>query len=97
MPQCDRTGCGQTATVQWRRRSAADPGHTIAIYSCHDDAIHVDLAAQVHAANCTAPNPAHLPACSCEPEPLPDPEPDIVHVTLPTGWTVPASFPEDTP
>jgi hypothetical protein len=56
---------------------------TRAVYACADHAIHIDLAARVHAADCQA--------CDCDPEPLPGPEPDATHLALPTGWTVPAS------
>lgn len=65
----------------------------IAVFSCADHAIHMDLAAQVHAADCSAPHDDHLPACDCQPEPAPEPEPPHADtmVTLPTGWTVPAA------
>lgn len=97
MPTCSRPGCGQDALVQWQRRSVETPEHTDAVYGCHDDAISLDLAAHVHAADCTAPDAAHLPGCDCTVEPLPEPEPDPVHVTLPTGWTIPTTPPENIP
>jgi hypothetical protein len=64
---------------------------TVAVFACAEHTIHVDQAAQVHAAACSAPCPDHLPLCDCEPEPLPAPEPRGGPMTvLPTGWTVPA-------
>lgn len=69
--------------------AAADT--VIAVFGCAEHAIHVEHAARVHEADCTAPRPDHLPTCDCEPEPHPEPEPrGGPMVTLPTGWTVPA-------
>jgi hypothetical protein len=82
--------CDQAAIAQWRRRSADDAGHTDAVYACAVHAITLDLAAHIHQPTCPAPDPAHLPACGCDPEPLPPPEPLApAPITLPTGWTVP--------
>lgn len=58
---------------------------TMAVYACTQHAIHLDLAARIHAATCAG--------CDCEPEPLPEPTPLPGHeptITLPTGWTIPA-------
>lgn len=63
---------------------------TIPVYGCAEHTIHLDLAAQVHAAECTAPHPDHLPGCNCQPEPAPAPQAQPVVVTLPTGWAIPA-------
>jgi hypothetical protein len=125
MPTCDRTGCGNAAVAQWRRRPTpgemathtdeqegirawalhdADPDlpppvlapmptvadTTRAVFGCADHAIDVELASRVHAAECAAPHPDHLPVCDCEPEPHPEPAAEPQMVTLQTGWTVPA-------
>lgn len=66
----------------------------IAVFGCADHLIHIDLAARVHAADCPAPHPDHLPNCGCTPEPAPEPEPEQQYVTLPTGWVVPATAAE---
>lgn len=90
-PKC--AACETTAQVQWQRRSATDADSIEAVYACGTHAISLGLAAQVHAATCTAPDPAALPGCGCTPEPVPTPQPDpqtTTTVTLPTGWTVPA-------
>jgi hypothetical protein len=64
---------------------------TIAVYACATHAIHLDAAALVHAASCTAPSPGHLPGCDCTPEPAPTPKPLTgPKTTLPTGWVLPA-------
>lgn len=65
----------------------------IAVQACGRHAIGMDLAAHIHAADCTAPDPAHLPACGCTPEPLPAPTPPSTQdtVELTTGWTLPAT------
>jgi len=64
---------------------------TIAVFGCAEHAIHLEAAARVHAADCSAPHPDHVPDCDCEPEPHPAPEPrGGPMVTLPTGWRVPA-------
>jgi hypothetical protein len=63
---------------------------TVSVYACATHAIHLDAAARVHAAGCSAPNPDHLPQCDCEPEPLPAPVELHPTVTLPTGWVVSA-------
>ncbi|MDH6123451.1 hypothetical protein [Kitasatospora sp. GP82] len=70
--------------------TAADT--TLAVQACADHAINLDTAAKIHAADCPAPHPDHLPACGCQPEPHPEPEPHpgAQVVTLPTGWIVPA-------
>ena len=62
---------------------------TMAVHGCAEHAIHLGLAAHIHAADCAG--------CDCEPEPLPTPAPLPGHeqtITLPTGWTIPA--PEET-
>ncbi|GAA2137725.1 hypothetical protein GCM10009760_18440 [Kitasatospora kazusensis] len=85
-PQC--ASCGLPPVVQWRRRSADDPTHTVTVLACAAHGITRDLAAHVHAATCTAPDPAHLPACGCTVEPI-DPEPAFpaaAPVALPSGW-----------
>jgi hypothetical protein len=89
-PTCG--ACPAPAVVQWQRRSAADPEHTDAVYSCGPHAITLDAAAHIHQAACTAPDPATAPACTCTPEPLPPEEPlsSGPTTTLPTGWVVPA-------
>ncbi|MGW2936087.1 hypothetical protein ACWDA7_30515 [Streptomyces sp. NPDC001156] len=59
----------------------------IAVYACGPHAIAMDLAAVVHAADCTAPDPADLSGCNCTPEPPPEPEP--LHsdpLPLPDHW-----------
>jgi hypothetical protein len=88
-PRCD--ACPNPAAVQWQRRSTNDPTHTVPVYACGPHAIGLAAAAQVHLATCTAPDPAHVPACSCTPEPLPAQEPigPDSSVTLSTGWVVP--------
>lgn len=64
---------------------------TIAVQACAGHTIHLEAAAQVHAPDCTAPQPGHVPACDCTPEPLPDPGPlRPPATTLPTGWAIPA-------
>ena len=88
-PVC--SACGLSAVVQWRRRSAADPTHTDSVYACGPHAITLGAAAHIHQATCTAPDAAHVPACSCTPEPLPtDPATDPT-TTLATGWVVAAA------
>ena len=63
---------------------------TIAIFGCNTHAISMDLAARVHAPNCTAPDPAVLPGCNCTPEPLPPPEPmHAAALALPDHWQNP--------
>jgi hypothetical protein len=87
-PRC--AACPNLAAVQWQRRSADDPTHTVPVYACGPHAIGLAAAAQVHLVTCTAPDPVHVPACSCTPEPLPAPEligPNS-SVTLSTGWVV---------
>jgi hypothetical protein len=75
--------------VQWQRRSAADPDATVPVFGCDQHLIGLDLAAHVHEASCTAPDPAALPGCGCTPEPLPPQESlSAPVVTLSTGWTV---------
>jgi hypothetical protein len=60
---------------------------TIAVFACGPHAISMDLAALVHAADCTAPDPALLPGCNCTPEPAPPPEPMHVDaLPLPDHW-----------
>jgi hypothetical protein len=90
-PRCD--ACQNPAAVQWQRRSTNDPTHTVPVYACGPHAIGLAAAAQVHLATCTAPDPAHVPACSCTPEPLPAQEPigPDSSVTLSTGWVVPTA------
>lgn len=93
MPSASCGACGAPAAVQWQRRAGGDPNDVIAVYACGEHAISMDAAAQVHAADCTAPDPKLVPACGCTPEPLPAPEPvePARTVTLDTGWVVPAS------
>lgn len=98
-PVC--SACGSAAVVQWRRRptvaelaeltAAQVPDATRAVYACGAHAISVDLAAHVHAAECTAPDAKNLPGCDCTPEPIPvvAAPMDQPTVTLPTGWTIP--------
>lgn len=63
---------------------------TIAVFGCNTHAISQDLAALVHAANCTAPNPSNLPGCDCTPEPAPRPEPmHAAALPLPDHWQNP--------
>lgn len=91
--------------IDWREQCIAEqrvlPDHdfgplpqpdevTVAVFGCEEHVITTDLAVRVHAADCTAPHPDHLPACGCTPETLPEPEPVPEFVTLSTGWTVPA-------
>lgn len=89
-PTC--AACSAPAVAQWQRRSAEDPSALVAVLACGDHVIERDTAAQVHAADCPAPDPKQVPACGCTPEPLPAPEPAEVGrtVTLATGWVVPA-------
>lgn len=90
-PACG--ACANAALVQWRRRSADDPMHTVAVYGCGAHAISLAAAGQVHQATCSAPSIALAPACDCTPEPLPPPDPvpgSNPTTTLPTGWVVPA-------
>lgn len=72
----------------------------IAMFGCGEHAIHRDHAARIHASDCSAPHPDHLPGCDCEPEPLPPREWMITSpgamTTLPTGWTIPAPWPPAT-
>jgi hypothetical protein len=59
----------------------------IAVFGCGPHAINMDLAALVHAANCTAPNVANLPSCNCTPEPAPPPQPMHTEAQpLPDHW-----------
>ncbi|MFF7142229.1 hypothetical protein ACFZB5_13405 [Streptomyces nodosus] len=59
----------------------------IAVFACGAHAISMDLAALVHAANCTAPDPAVLPGCNCTPEAPPEPEPlHVEPAPLPDHW-----------
>jgi hypothetical protein len=59
----------------------------IAVFACGQHAIGQDLAALVHAADCTAPDPATLPGCNCTPEPAPAPQPEhTVALPLPDHW-----------
>lgn len=68
----------------------ADPAtSTLAVHSCGDHAIAMDLAQHIHQAVCSAPSEA-LPGCGCTPEPLPVLPSAPPSVTLPTGWVVPA-------
>ncbi|BFP50035.1 hypothetical protein KCMC57_64030 (plasmid) [Kitasatospora sp. CMC57] len=64
----------------------------VAVQACGRHAIGMDLAARIHSANCTAPDPEHLPGCGCTPEPLPAQTPPSTQDTieLTTGWTLPA-------
>lgn len=85
-------GCTEPAEVQWLRRNPDDPDSTDAVRACRTHAISLDLAARVHQAGCTAPDPATLPSCACTPEPIPaGPPPSPPDITLPTGWTIPAT------
>lgn len=92
--------------TQWREEKLRDglvlPHHDfgplpeatdvdIAVFACGDHAVHIDLAGRIHAADCSAPHPDHLPGCNCEPEPEPEPLPEPAMVTLSTGWTIPAA------
>jgi hypothetical protein len=62
---------------------------TIAVFACADHTVDLEHAARVHAADCQAPHPDHLPSCDCEPEPHPEPTPlGGPKVQLPTGWVV---------
>ncbi|WP_051811949.1 hypothetical protein [Kitasatospora sp. MBT63] len=87
---CALDGCPEAVLVQWQRR--IDEDSTAAVYACGRHALTLDLAAQVHAATCGAPDPKLLPECGCTPETLPPPieAPVLGTVTLPTGWTLPA-------
>jgi hypothetical protein len=59
----------------------------IAVFACGPHAISMDLAALIHAADCTAPDPAVLPGCNCTPEPAPAPEPMLSEAqALPDHW-----------
>lgn len=59
----------------------------VSVYACAAHAIQIDLAAFVHSANCTAPNPDNLPNCDCTPEPIPaDSVSPITEDTLPASW-----------
>ncbi len=63
---------------------------TIAVFGCGPHAISMDLAALVHASDCTAPDPGLLPGCNCTPETAPEPEP--LHgepLALPDHWLTP--------
>jgi hypothetical protein len=62
--------------------TAADT--TIPVYACGPHAITRDLAALVHASDCTAPDPDLLPGCNCTPEPAPEPHTDAA--PLPDHW-----------
>lgn len=66
----------------------------IAVFGCAEHALHLDHASRVHAADCSAPHPEHVPGCDCEPEPAPAQDWMITRpgalATLPTGWVVPA-------
>ncbi|MBM9504531.1 hypothetical protein [Actinacidiphila acididurans] len=60
---------------------------TVPVYACAEHAITLDAAAQVHAADCTAPHPTDLPGCSCTPEPAPtDAAPPAPVAELPPHW-----------
>lgn len=88
-PPCAATNCPQLAVVQWQRRSA-DPEHTEVVHACPNHTITLALGSRIHAAQCSAPNPADLPGCDCSPEEQPTPEPNQPDtVTLATGWTIP--------
>lgn len=68
--------------------TAADTA--IAVFGCGPHAISMDLAALVHASDCTAPDPAVLPGCNCTPEPEPAPQPmHAVAQALPDHWMNP--------
>lgn len=84
-----QTGLGLPA--EQHRLPTADET-VIAVFACAPHAIHMELAARIHAATCQAPHDDHLPDCDCEPEPLPEPDHAGIDdmVTLPTGWTIPA-------
>lgn len=58
---------------------------TRTVYACGPHAIHMDDAAHIHAAACTAPNEAHLPGCDCTPEAHPEP-PAEEPSRLPAHW-----------
>lgn len=65
--------------------AAADT--TIPVYACGLHAISMDLAALIHAGDCTAPDSTVLPGCNCTPELAPAPEP--MHTdpqALPDHW-----------
>lgn len=58
---------------------------TIAVFGCGPHAISMDLAALIHAFDCTAPDPAVLPGCNCTPEPAPEPMHTAAQA-LPDHW-----------
>lgn len=61
----------------------------MAVYACAGHGLTLDLAAHIHGAACTAPNPATVPNCDCTPEPLPTPDADdsaTAATVLPDGW-----------
>ena len=60
-------------------------GMTRTIYACGPHAIHMETAALVHDATCTAPNEKHLPDCDCTPEPPPGDVEEPV-TDLPAHW-----------
>jgi hypothetical protein len=63
---------------------------TIAVFGCGPHAIGMELAALVHAGDCTAPDPTELPGCNCTPEAAPPPEPAHSEVLpLPDHWQNP--------
>lgn len=92
MPDIQCSACPNWAVAQWQRRAADDPAATVSVFVCAQHTITRDSASRVHAAGCTAPDPARLPGCDCTPEPLPAPEPIVAGdtITLDTGWVVPA-------
>lgn len=61
---------------------------TAPVYACGTHVIAQEAAALVHAKECTAPNPDHLPGCDCTPEPAPQAavaaEPEAMR--LPAHW-----------
>ncbi|MGE7439615.1 hypothetical protein [Kitasatospora sp. NPDC001175] len=85
-PGC--AACQAPAEVQWRRKSVADPTHLDAVYACALHAIGLDAAAHIHQTTCTAPDPAHVPACNCTPTVQPQDPGVSPTVTLTTGWVV---------
>lgn len=58
---------------------------TRTVYACGPHAIHMDAAALIHQATCTAPNEAHLPDCDCTPEAQPR-DAEEAPVELPAHW-----------
>ncbi|MFI6117485.1 hypothetical protein [Kitasatospora sp. NPDC051164] len=92
---CAGAGCTNSPTVQWRRRSGQNADSTDAVHACNQHAIGLELAAHVHAAGCTAPDPAKLPGCGCAPEPIPNRQPQQPATPeLPPTWagqTAPAA------